>query len=185
MLTQSKCQIRIGASKVLVHSFTSSVKVWFRFMLLFLKEHHNHSWTISHSASFILLKSINMLQKWIRKVAAKMDAVKLPLETYGPCMSTHTPHHALGLWELLYLLLKENSQYLYSARVSRTLFPFPERVHLASWISPGASLVKRVYSPQGRPTHCSRYNLPVSENNVSNDMIHICTVLPLLFQIPL
>ena len=87
------------------------------------------------------------------------------------------PHILLfhGVVRWLYLLLGENSQYLYSAWISRTLFHFLDRVHLAPRISPGASLVKHVSSPQGRAIHCSVYNSPVSENNLSNDMIHIYT----------
>lgn len=43
-------------------------------------------------------------------------------------------------------------------------------------------MVKHGCGTQGRAIHCNIYDLPMSENNLSNDMIHIYTVLPLLFQ---
>lgn len=65
------------------------------------------------------------------------------------------------------------------------IISFPRESAFGRCIFPGASVVKHGCSTQGRAIHCSIYDLPVSGNNLSNDMIHIYTVLPLLFQMPL
>lgn len=151
-------------------------------MLLFLKEHHKLE------QNNILLSKLYFFT--INKRAPKMNWRG---RSWNGCYQAvvrvisarHVHPHTLshhGVVRLLYLLFKESGQYLHSSWVSRTLFPFPERVHSAPWIFPGASLIKHVSSPQGRAIHRSAYNLLVSENNLSNDMIHIYRVLPLLFQ---
>lgn len=57
-------------------------------------------------------------------------------------------------------------------------------LHLATRIFSGAILVTHVLRPQGRATHCGVKDFPGSANICSNDVIHIYTILPLLFHMP-